>query len=478
MLKRIWNSVIPVRMRQPEDQGGSGSGGAGRNEGPDPSDPEREGSRAQEEEEIFPAYDDDAEHPMRPVQPFIGSHDDLTDEPRQTMRIEVPTRTILKIIGTLIAIWMILQVLSIFLLLVLATFICLALLPPVRRLERQGIPRVVAAASIYLMLALITLGFFALIVPPLIDQIDSVIENAPEYAESFDAILEDYPMVTEQIDNFAGTSGEAEQSAADEVEQEEEEGPRNQSSTVSRSEEVVAAAVDAETVSVGAGRVVSTLVGLVGGLANVFFVVVLAFYLLIEGDRTWRYFARYMTPRLRYRFHRLGPELTNVVSGYVIGQSIISTIFGVFSYIVLTVLGVPQPLLLALIGAISVAIPIVGVPISTIIMMALALTVSWQTAAIVLAVNLVYQQIENYVLLPRVYGNTLQVSALSILVGVLVGGQLLGVLGIILSLPVTASIPVIERVWREVMPDEVEKMEREMAAAESPPERRPATSGD
>jgi predicted PurR-regulated permease PerM len=111
-------------------------------------------------------------------------------------------------------------------------------------------------------------------------------------------------------------------------------------------------------------------------------------------------------------------------------------------------------------------------------MMVLALTVSWQTAAIVLGINIVYQQFENYVLLPRVYGNTLQVSALSILVGVLVGGQLLGVLGIILSLPVTASIPVLERVWREVMPDEVEQLEREMAAAESSPSERAATSGD
>ena len=469
--------MIPVQMHQPQDEGDSGSGGARREEDLDPSDSQQEASRAEKEQEIFPVYDDDAEHPMRPVQPFIGSHDDLIDEPRQTMRIEVPTRTILKIIGTLIAIWLILQVLSIFLLLVLATFICLALLPPVRRLERQGIPRVLAAGSIYLILALITLGFFALIVPPLIDQIESVIENAPEYAESFDAILEDYPMVTEQIDNFAGTGGQADEGAAADVD-EEAQGRRNESSTISRSEKIAAAAVESETVSVGAGRVVSLLVGLVGGVANVFFVVVLAFYLLIEGDRTWRYFARYMTPRLRYRFHRLGPELTRVVSGYVIGQSIISGIFGVFSYIFLTVLGVPQPLLLALIGAVSVAIPIVGVPISTIIMMVLALTVSWQTAAIVLGINIVYQQFENYVLLPRVYGNTLQVSALSILVGVLVGGQLLGVLGIILSLPVTASIPVLERVWREVMPDEVEQLEREMAAAESSPSERAATSGD
>jgi predicted PurR-regulated permease PerM len=67
----------------------------------------------------------------------------------------------------------------------------------------------------------------------------------------------------------------------------------------------------------------------------------------------------------------------------------------------------------------------------------------------------VYQQFENYVMVPRVFGNTLQVSSLSILVGVLVGGQLLGVIGIILSLPLTASIPVLERIWNEEVPEHV-----------------------
>src|SRR5699024_10291844 len=85
--------------------------------------------------------------------------------------------------------------------------------------------------------------------------------------------------------------------------------------------------VAAETVTVGAGKVIAVATGIVGGVANAFFVIVLAFYLLIEGERTWRYFARYMRPHLRYRFHRLGPALTNVVSGYLSGEVITSTLF-------------------------------------------------------------------------------------------------------------------------------------------------------
>jgi predicted PurR-regulated permease PerM len=158
-----------------------------------------------------------------------------------------------------------------------------------------------------------------------------------------------------------------------------------------------------------------------------------------------------------------------VVSGYVIGQAIISTLFGIYSYSVLSILNVPQPLLLALFSAVAVVIPIVGAPVATIAAMAIALSVSWQTSLIVLAAFALYQQFENYVLLPRVYGNTLRVSSLSILVGVLVGNQLLGVLGIILSLPLTASIPVIERVWRERVPDDIEALEQTAVTQEPTP---------
>jgi predicted PurR-regulated permease PerM len=202
-------------------------------------------------------------------------------------------------------------------------------------------------------------------------------------------------------------------------------------------------------------------------VANTFFVLVLTFYLMIEGDRAWRFLSRYFTPRLRYRMRRSYPEISRVVSGYVIGQSINSLAFGIFAFAVTFTLGVPEALLLGVLAAVFDAVPIVGVPVATIPAVLLALTVSWQTAAIVVVLYIVYQQFENYVMVPRVFGNTLQVSALSILVGVLIGGQLLGVIGIILSLPLTATIPVLERVWNEPLPDDIvaaEKAEAEAAA--------------
>lgn len=425
----------------------------------DESDYEEAERRTEEEEEILPVYggEDEEKSRLNPVQRFLGQRDTVPESEKQTVRIEFPVRTIIMVVLTLVLIWLVLQVASIFLLLLLATLVCLALLPLVHRLENRGMPRGSAVVAVFSGLVAIIAGFLWLVVPPLATQAQNLVDNAPDYIESFDNVLDRYPFLRDQVDAILGVEEEASEQGTIE------------SVVNGEGDEGVAPPVDAETVQAGATRAISIGTALIGGLANAFFVVVLALYLLVEGERTWRYFARYMTPTLRYRFHRLGPELTQVVSGYVLGQAIISTLFGLFSFIVLFVLDVPQPLLLALFGALAVVIPIVGAPIATIAAMAIALSVSWQTSLIVFGAFILYQQVENYLLLPRVYGNTLQVTSLSILVGVLVGGQLLGVLGIILSLPLAASIPVIERIWREKVPDDVKDLEHVPVVREPTP---------
>src|SRR5699024_3892055 len=121
-----------------------------------------------------------------------------------------------------------------------------------------------------------------------------------------------------------------------------------------------------------------------GRVVDTFFVLILTFYLMLEGNRTWTFLSRYFTPRLRYRMERSYPEITRVISGYILGQAINSFAFGLFAFISLFILGVPETLLLAVLAAVFDAVPIVGVPIATIPALLLALTVSWQTAVIVL----------------------------------------------------------------------------------------------
>jgi predicted PurR-regulated permease PerM len=375
-----------------------------------------------EDIDIFPAIDpegpvdDDPESDLAPVTPIIGKSDPVPDEEKTVTRIEIPFRTIAKIVCTIFGIWLTIQIFEILLLVFLAILLALALVPPMRWMENRGLPRTAAAAVSFLALIGLIAGFFGIIVPPLVSQGQSFVDNFPEYVSNLERIIDNYPSLNERYLDIKENGLQSSDSLP----------------------------ID-NLLAVGQG--------LVTRIVNFFFVLVLAFYLLLEGDRSYRFLARYCTPRLRYRIKRAFPELTRVVSGYVIGQAINSTAFGIFAFVTLAFAGVPEPLLLAVLAAAFDAVPIVGVPVATIPAVLLAATVSWPTAIVVLVLYIAYQQFENYVMVPRVFGNTLQVTALSILVGVLIGGQLLGVIGIILSLPLTAAIPVLERIWREEVPD-------------------------
>ncbi|MEJ7838553.1 MAG: AI-2E family transporter [Thermomicrobiales bacterium] len=387
----------------------------------------RESSSPDEEHDdinIFPAVRSDDEsafvgeenHPV--VKPVFGKSDPVPDSEKTVTRIEIPFRTIIKVLATLLGVWLILQISQILLLVFIAVLISLALVPPVRFLENRGLSRAAAAGVTFLVLLGAVVGYFGIIVPPLVEQTQTFIDDFPDYAERFEGLIARYPSVNERyLDIRENGLGE-----------------------------------NVELPWLSFVQVGSTIIG---SVANILFVLVLSFYFILEGDRTYRYVARYCTPKLRYRIRMAFPELTRVVSGFVVGQIITSTMFGIFVFFTLLFTGVPQPLLLAVIAALLNVVPIVGVPAATIPAVLLAATVSWPTALTVLIAYVVYQQFENYILVPRVYGKTLQVTSLSILLGVLIGGQLLGIIGVIIALPVAAAIPVLERVWREEVPDEL-----------------------
>jgi len=391
-------------------------------------------------EDVFPAVrdtdgdEDEGEEELAPVRPFVGTLDVTPESAKTVTRIEVPIRTIVTVAVSLFLIWVLVQVWGVLLQVLLAFLLATALLPVVKRLENRGLSHGMASTMVFAALVAMIAGFFWIILPPLLTQAQNMIDNAPDYLQRFERFINRYPSLADIYDRLKeqGIPGE---------------GGGQGNGTV-----------------VPVDQAIQVSANIVSRVATTFFVLVMTFYLMIEGDRAWRFLSRYFTPRLRDRMRRSYSELSRVMSGFVIGQVITSAAFGLFSYILLFALGVPEALLLAVLAAALDAVPIVGVPLATVPAVLLALTVSWQTAVIVFAAYTIYQQFENYVLVPRIYGNTLQVSALSILVGVLIGGQLLGVIGVILALPLTATIPVFERVWNEPLPDEIVAAEAEEAA--------------
>jgi predicted PurR-regulated permease PerM len=174
--------------------------------------------------------------------------------------------------------------------------------------------------------------------------------------------------------------------------------------------------------------------------ATVFF---LSAYFLLDARRLKR-FLYFCTPRPWHPHIRdLLPALQRVVGGYIRGQVITSAAIAVFTFLLLTILQVPNPIALAAIAAIADVIPFIGVYVMLTPMVLTALSVSVTTAIVVAGATIAYQQFEDRVLVPRVYGQTLRLPTVAVVLSVLAGGELLGPAGALLALPLAATIRVV-----------------------------------
>jgi len=177
------------------------------------------------------------------------------------------------------------------------------------------------------------------------------------------------------------------------------------------------------------------------------FVLITTLYLLLDGKRLYAWLLAYVPRAHREKMAETVPAVSKVVYAYVRGQFLTSLIFAVFAAIVLSVLNVPAVLPLAILAGICDVIPVVGIILATAPAALLALTVSPTAAAATVGFYVVYHLFETYFIVPRVYGNTLRLSTLAVLLALIVGGTLQGILGAVMVLPLVAAYPIIERIW-------------------------------
>lgn len=192
-------------------------------------------------------------------------------------------------------------------------------------------------------------------------------------------------------------------------------------------------------------------------------VVTFAFYFVLDGKRTFEWLTSFFKPANRKKLRETGQEMRKITAAYMTGQLITSGLAALFTAILLSALGVPAWLLLALFAGIMDVIPVVGFLLTIAAVALMALTVSSQAAFIAVGATLLYQLFENYVISPRVYGNTLRLSHLAVLMAVAIGGILGGPLGIVLALPIAAAYPPIERIWlKRYLGEEVVEKHKEI----------------
>jgi predicted PurR-regulated permease PerM len=346
-----------------------------------------------------------------PPEPFSAPAD---------VRLHVPMSTILKVLLAAVCVWVLLKLVPSLILIVVSLVLAITLWPFVEWLERRGLSRGWAVALVSLGVLVVAASFVVLVLPPLATQSVELAENIGAYRRNVQAHLNpDHPILAKLMTEIFDLPSSPE---------------------VTHSLERPLAW----------GQVI-----LEASLTTVL-VMVMALYLLMDGKRTYAWLLAYVPRRHRRKMAETVPAVSDVVMAYVQGQILTSLLAGIYAFAVLSVLRVPSALPLAVLAAICDVLPILGVFLSTIPAAVFALAVSPFAAAAVVALYLLYHALENYVLIPRIYGRRLRLSPLVVLIALMVGGSLYGVLGAVLILPLFAAYPAIEKIWLgEYLSDEV-----------------------
>ncbi len=190
------------------------------------------------------------------------------------------------------------------------------------------------------------------------------------------------------------------------------------------------------------------LAGVATGVAGTVTVFVLAYLMVLEGPKIVEGSLNVFAPTTAERIRRVGGDCAKSVTGYISGNLLISVICGLLTYVVLLVSGVPFAGLIALFVGIADLIPLVGATLGGAVAVLAGFVHSVPAGIAVLVFFVLYQQLENHLLQPLVFARTVKLNPLTVIIAILIGVELLGILGALLAIPVVSMIQVILRdVW-------------------------------
>jgi predicted PurR-regulated permease PerM len=173
----------------------------------------------------------------------------------------------------------------------------------------------------------------------------------------------------------------------------------------------------------------------------------LTLFMLLEGPAWMERLYGLLPEEKQPRWRAIGRDIYRTIGGYVTGNLTISLIAGIVSTLALVILGVPYAVALGLLVGILDLIPLAGATIAALLVTTVAFLDSTTSGIIILIFFVVYQQIENHILQPVVYGRTVQLSPLAVLIAVLIGSELAGVIGALAAIPVAGTIQVLLVDW-------------------------------
>ncbi len=346
----------------------------------------------------------------------------MIQEHIQERLVRFRLRTILSLLATIIAVAIVLEVIwisrHVLTWVAISIFLALALNPAVEWFQRHGVPRRGWAAALTYLL---TIGFFIAIgftfVPTLVSQVNDFVHKLPDYVHDVThgrgrlGFLETKYHIEERVQHAIKSGG-------------------------------------ATKVLGLSGVAFSVAKGVITIVVASITIAFMTYFMLLEGPTWTERFFSLLPERSRPRWRAVAHDIYRTVGGYVTGNLLISLIAGGLTTIVLLVMGVPYAVALGLIVAILDLIPLAGATIAAILIGVVAFLHSIPAGIVVVAFFIVYQQVENHVLQPVIYGRTVQLSPLAVLISILIGAELAGILGALAAIPVAGSIQVLLLDWR------------------------------
>jgi predicted PurR-regulated permease PerM len=329
----------------------------------------------------------------------------------------VRTRTVLAVLGITVLVVLALGFLylarSAITWVLIAAFFAMALNPAVEFFEARGLRRGLAAGLVFVLALLAATLLGLLFIPPLVTEVTDFVEAVPSLVADITAgrgplgfLERDYGVV------------ERVRSAVEE---------RGAGGVLGVTEPAVAVV----------RGVVTTVVGIVA-------IAFLTFFMLLEGRRWTTLFLELLPPGSRGRWERVGGGVYRAVGGYVTGNLLISVIAGTLTTVVLLIVGVDYAIALGLVVAVLDLIPLAGATLAGLLVTLVAfLDAGLIPAAIVGIYFVLYQQLENHVLQPFVYGRTVRLSPLTVLIAILIGGEVAGILGALAAISIGGSVQVV-----------------------------------
>ena len=341
----------------------------------------------------------------------------MTEEPAppRVLRIEIAPRTLMWVLVGIAAVWLAVQLSNVALVLTVALVLVGTFDPLVAWLVRRGLRRGRALALIALVFAAGVAAVILLTVPPLLAQLQHIVEDAPAERRKVLEFLAQYRWANPFVKAIR--------------------------------------AVPLDDVVVKAGDVLigywSRILTAVGYAVTT---IVLALYLLLDPGRAKSTLFAIVPRHYHVKLAKILIELKTIVGGYMRGQLITSVAITLFTFALLSAFRVDDALALAMFAGLTDVIPYVGGYLAS---APAILSVSGQggPAIIIVAISMfLYQEFESRILVPRVYGRTLRMSPAIVLLALLIGGILKGILGALLSLPIAAGVRMIIRELRVELP--------------------------